>query len=138
MRDYNKVILMGNLTRDPEKKSFEGGKQVTNFTIAVNRKWIGPEGQEAKEVSFIDCQSWGKQGETIATYFFKGNPIFIEGRLKQDTWIDKDTQKKQSRLRVVVDHFSFLDSKKSDESIPVVAGNDVCDEGAADSDFDAL
>lgn len=137
MRDYNKVILMGNLARDPEKKSFDGGKQVTNFTIAVNRQWVGPEGQEAKEVSFIDCQSWGKQGETIATYFSKGSHIFIEGRLKQDTWTDKETQKKQSRLRVVVEHFSFLDSKKSGDSIPAVAGNS-SDNEMSDADFDAL
>ena len=142
MRDYNKVILMGNLVQDPELKEFNGGKkQVTNFVVAVNRTWTGPEGQEANEVAFIDCEIWGKLAKTVANHFFKGRPIFLEGRLKQEKWLDTTTQKKQSRLRVVVESFNFIDSKKSSENIiPTVAGNSECYEKAnvPDSEFDAL
>ena len=139
MRDYNKVILMGNLAQDPELKEFGSGKQVTNFVVAVNRTWTGPEGQEASEVVFINCESWGKQAKTISDHFSKGRPIFLEGRLKQDKWVDKDTQKKQSRLRVLVENFNFIDSKKSSESsIPAVAGNTGNNGEMTDSDFDAL
>jgi single-strand DNA-binding protein len=136
MRDYNKVILMGNLAQDPEMKTTAGSKQVTNFTIACNRSWTGPEGQESSEVSFIDCEIWGKAAKTIADHFSKGRPIFVEGRLKQETWTNKETQKKQSRLRVVVENFNFIDSKKSSDTIPAVAGN--TDGGMTDADFDAL
>lgn len=138
MRDYNKVILMGNFVQDPEFKTISGGKQVTNFVIAVNRSWIGPEGQEASEVAFIDCEVWGKLAKTISDHFSKGRPIFIEGRLKQDKWIDKETQKKQSRLRVVVENFNFIDSKKSSESIPACAGNEADSGKMTDADFDGL
>ena len=137
MRDYNKVILMGNFAQDPELKTIASDKQVTNFVIAVNHAWTGPEGQETTEVAFIDCEIWGKPAKTIADHFTKGRPIFIEGRLKQEKWVDKDTQKKQSRLRVVVEHFNFIDSKKSSEAIPACAGNS--SEGTmTDADFDAL
>lgn len=138
MRDYNKVILMGNFAQDPEMKTISGGKQVTNFVIAVNRSWTGPEGQEASEVSFIDCEVWGKLAKTVADHFSKGRPIFIEGRLKQEKWTDKDTQKKQSRIRVVVENFNFIDSKKSSESIPACAGNEGDNGDMTDADFDAL
>ena len=135
MRDYNRVILMGNLSQDPELKTTAANKTVTNFTVATNRSWIGPEGQEASEVSFIDCEVWGKQAQTIKDYFHKGRPIFVEGRLKQETWVNKETQKKQSRLRVVVESFNFIDSKKSEDSIPACAGNT---SSITDEDFDAL
>ena len=126
MRNYNKVILMGNLAQDPEYKELNGGKQVTNFVIAVNRTWNGPQGEESSEVSFIDCEIWGKLAKTIADHFSKGRPIFIEGRLRQDKWIDKETQKQKSKLRVVAENFNFIDSKKtsdSGETVPVAAGN---------------
>jgi len=135
MRDYNKVILMGNLAQDPELKTTQYGKIVANFTIAVNRKWVGPEGQDSGEVSFIDCEIWGKQAQVVKDYFSKGRPIFLEGRLKQETWTNKDTNKKQSRLRVVVDSFNFVDSRKSADSIPACAG---AGSDITDDDFDAL
>lgn len=139
MRDYNKVILMGNFAQDPEFKTIAGNKQVTNFVIAVNRSWTGPEGQESNEVAFIDCEIWGKSAKTIADHFSKGRPIFLEGRLKQEKWVDKETQKKQSRLRVVVDNFNFIDSKKSSEdAIPACAGNSDTPSTMTDADFDAL
>jgi len=137
MRDFNKVIIMGNMARDPELKELKGGKQVTSFAVACNRSWTGPEGQEVTEVAFIDCEIWGKQAKTISDHFSKGRPILVEGHLKQDSWVDKDTQKNRSRLLVSVETFNFVDSKKSSEAIPAVAGNSA-DGGMNNSDFDAL
>ena len=131
MSDLNRIYLVGNLVKDPEMKDIgTGGNKVTNFTIASNRSWTGPEGQKTEEVSFLDCVAYGKRAETINTYFSKGRKILIDGRLKQEKWTDKDTQKMQSRIRVVVESFHFMDSKKADEtcpaseSIPAAAGNE--------------
>lgn len=126
MWNYNKVVLMGNLAQDPEFKELEGNKQVTNFVIAVNRVWKGPEGEEHTEVSFIDCEIWGKSAKAVADHFYKGRPIFIEGRLKQEKWTDKETQKQRSKTRVVAENFVFVNAKKtsdSGEAIPAAAGN---------------
>ena len=111
---------------------------MTNFTIAVNRSWINPDGQKVSEVSFIDCETWSKQAQTVKDHFYKGRPIMVEGRLKQETWTDKETQKRQSKLRVVVENFTFVDSKKSSEPapdgcIPANVGG-----GLTDDDFDVL
>ena len=132
MRNYNKVILMGNLSQDPEYKEISSTNRVTNFTIAVNRTWTGPEGQEGEEVSFIDCMAYGGLSKTIADHFSKGRPIFVEGRLKQEKWTDKDTGKKQSRVRVVVESFIFVDAKKSSNAKLISAagnGDDTTIEG---------
>ena len=139
MRDYNKVILMGHLSQDPEYKELSGTNKVANFTIAVNRQWTNSEGDEMQQVSFIDCMAFGGRGKTIADHFTKGRPIFVEGRLKQEKWTDKETGKKQSKLRVVVENFSFIDSKKSPttDTIPPEAGNDG-EEMSEEEKFDAL
>ena len=105
---FNKVILMGNLTRDPETRTTPSGQSVTNFSIAVNRSWVGKDGQKQEETSFIECDAWGPRGETIAKYFTKGRQILVSGRLRQDSWDDKDTGKKRSAIRVVVEEFSFV------------------------------
>jgi len=105
---FNKVILMGNLTRDPETRTTPSGQSVTNFSIAVNRSWVGKDGQKQEETSFIECDAWGPRGETIAKYFGKGRQILVMGRLRQDSWEDKDTGKKRSAIRVVVEEFSFV------------------------------
>lgn len=139
MSSYNKVILMGNLAQDPEYKEISSTNRITNFVVAVNRTWKGPEGEEGKEVSFVDCAAYGARAKAIADYFSKGRPIFIEGRLKQDKWKDKETGKDRSRIRVVVEQFNFIDSKKTEaEAIPAAAGNcEDSDDSDAD-DFDAL
>jgi single-strand DNA-binding protein len=127
MSDFNRVYLVGNLVKDPEMKNIGSSNKVTNFTIASNRNWTGPEGQKMEEVSFIDCVAYGKRGETINTYFSKGRKILLEGRMKQEKWTDKDTQKTQSRLRVIVEQFHFMDSKKSEAAgscVPAEAGGD--------------
>ncbi len=110
MPSYNKVLLMGNLTRDVQLKSTSGGQSVADIAIAVNRKFKTKDGQEREEVTYVDCECWGPRAEVIAKYFSKGKPIFIEGRLKLDSWEDKEG-KKQSKLRVVVENFQFIDSK---------------------------
>jgi single-strand DNA-binding protein len=111
MASFNKVILAGNLTRDPELRYTPKGTAVARLTLAVNRTYTSGEGGEKKEeVSFVDVDAWGRQAEVISQYMKKGRPLLVEGRLKQDTWEDKNTKQKQSKLKVVLESFSFIDS----------------------------
>ena len=112
MPNLNKVMLMGNLTRDPEIKYTPKGTAIANFGIAVNRTYTPEGGEKREEVTFIDLEAWGRTAEVIGEYFKKGKPIFIEGRLKLDQWDDKTSGKKMSKLRVVVDSFEFLGSRE--------------------------
>lgn len=105
-KGFNKVILMGNLTRDPETRQTPNGQSVTNFSLAVNRTWKGQDGQTQEQVSFIDCVAWGKTGEIIAQYMQKGRPILVSGRLDQRSW-DQDGQKR-SKVEVIVEDFNFV------------------------------
>ena len=105
---FNKVILMGNLTRDPELKSTASGQSVANFSIAVNRVYNDRDGNRQEDTAFIECESWGKTAETISKYLSKGRQLLVEGRLRQDSWEDKETGKNRSQLRVVVESFSFV------------------------------
>ncbi len=108
MSSFNKVILMGNLTRDPEMRVTPGGLSICKFTVAVNRKFKMQTGEEREEVAFIDVDTFGKQAETISKFFTKGKGILVEGRLKQDKWEDKNTKEKRSKLMVVMESFSFV------------------------------
>ncbi|MGC8553049.1 MAG: single-stranded DNA-binding protein [Phycisphaerae bacterium] len=110
MPNVNKVFLMGNLTRDPQVSYLPSQTAVCEIGLAINRNWTAQDGQKKEEVTFVDCSAFGKTAETIGKYLKKGRPIFIEGRLKYDTWEDKEG-KKRSRLRVVVDQFQFVDSR---------------------------
>jgi single-strand DNA-binding protein len=111
MTGFNKVILAGNLTRDPETRYTPSGTAITKFGLAVNRKWKDSQtGEMREEVTFVDVDSFGKQAETIGNYLKKGRPILVEGRLKLDQWTDNQTQQKRSRLGVVLESFTFLDS----------------------------
>jgi single-strand DNA-binding protein len=111
MNGFNKVILAGNLTRDPELRYTPSGTAIAKFGLAVNRKWKDSQTNEMREeVTFIDIDAFGKQAETIGQYLKKGRPILLEGRLKLDQWDDKQTQQKRSKLGVVLESFSFLDS----------------------------
>jgi single-strand DNA-binding protein len=115
MANFNKVILAGNLTRDPELRYTPKGTAVARITLAVNRTYTSSEGGEKKEeVSFVDVDIWGRQAEVISQYMKKGRPLLVEGRLKQDTWEDKNTKQKQSKLKVVLESFSFIDSNRGD------------------------
>ena len=108
MASYNKVFLMGNLTRDPQVKHLPSQMVVTEFGLAVNRRYKTATGEDKEEVAFVDCTAFGRQAETISQYCTKGKPIFVEGRLKFDTWDDKQGQGKRSKLTVVVENFQFL------------------------------
>jgi len=118
---YNKVILMGNLTRDPEMRYTPGGTPVTEFGLAVNRRYTTKDGQQKEEVAFVDITAWGKQAEVIHQYMKKGRRIFLEGRLVFDSWTSSDGQKR-SKLRVRLDNFVFLGSRQdageSQEPLP--------------------
>ena len=114
MANFNKVILAGNLTRDPELRYTPKGTAVARITLAVNRTWKGESGESKEEVSFVDVDIWGRQAEVISQYMKKGRPLLVEGRLKQDTWEDKNTKQKQSKLKVVLESFSFIDSNRGE------------------------
>ena len=111
MASFNRVILAGNLTRDPELKYTPKGTAVAKIGLAVNRVYSTESGEKKEEVTFIDVEAWGRQAETLAQYMKKGRPLLIEGRLKLDTWEDKNTHQKQSKLKVVLESFSFIDSR---------------------------
>lgn len=109
MANFNKVILAGNLTRDPELRYTPKGTAIAKFGLAINRNWTGEDGQKREEVTFVDVDCFGKQAEVISQYLRKGRPVLVEGRLKLDQWDDKQTGQKRSRLGVVLESFSFLD-----------------------------
>jgi single-strand DNA-binding protein len=107
--NYNKVMLMGNLTRDVEMRHTSGNNAVAQIGLAVNRRYTTGDGEKREETTFVDCEAWGKTAETMAKYLAKGRPVFIEGRLKLDQW-EKDGQK-FSKLRVVIENFQFIGGK---------------------------
>ena len=108
---FNKTILMGNLTRDPEIRSLPSGATVTNFGLAVNETWTDKaSGEKREEVCFVDVDAWGRQGEVVLEYFSKGKPILIEGKLKFRTW-EADDGGKRSKHSVTLDRFSFVGSR---------------------------
>ena len=112
MASYNKVLLLGNLTRDPEMRVTPKGTAVCQFGLAVNRQFKDDSGQMREEVTFVDLEAWGKQAETIAKYMTKGRPLFVEGRLKFDQWDDKATGQKRSKLKVVLENFQFIGGRE--------------------------
>ncbi len=112
MPNYNKVMLMGNLTRDIEVKFTPNNQAVANIGLAVNRRYRTKEGEDREETTFVDCEAWGRTAEIMQKYLTKGRPVFIEGRLKLDQWQDKEGNKR-SKLRVVVENFVFVDSRGS-------------------------
>jgi|SRR5579862_907619 len=115
MASFNKVILLGNLTRDPELRYTPQGAAVCEFALALNYVYTNKQtGQKVEEVSFIDLVAWGKTGETIAEYMKKGRQILVEGRLKQDRWESQDG-KKMSKVRVTVESFQFVGSRPGGE-----------------------
>jgi single-strand DNA-binding protein len=108
MANLNKVMLIGNLTRDPELRVTPKGTAICTFSIAVNRKFKDDSGGEREEVTYVDIEAWGKSGENISKYCTKGRPLFVEGRLRLDQWEDKNTKEKRSRMKVVLENFQFL------------------------------
>lgn len=111
MATLNRVLLIGNLTRDPELRYTQGGQAVAEFGLAVNREFKAESGERKEEVCFVDCLAWAKQAEVIHRYLKKGRPVFLEGRLQYDTWEAK-TGEKRAKHRVVVERFEFLDGAR--------------------------
>lgn len=107
MANYNKVLLMGRLTRDPELRYTQGGTAVAEFSIAINRTFKTAEGERREEATFVDVTVWRRQAETCAEYLGKGRSVFVEGRLELDKWETQEGQKR-SKLRVVADNVQFL------------------------------
>ena len=107
MANFNKVILAGNLTRDPELRYTPKGMAICKFGLAINRNWTTESGEKKEEVTFVDIDAFGRQAETIAQYLKKGGGLMIEGRLRLDQWDDKQTGQKRSKLGVVVEGFQF-------------------------------
>jgi single-strand DNA-binding protein len=113
MSSYNKVLLMGNLTKDPEIKTIGSGSTLANVSIAVNRRYTGSNGEKKEEVTYVDIAFWGKQAEVFGRLGIrKGTPIFVEGRLQLDSWEDKQTGQKRSRLKVVGENFQLFGARK--------------------------
>ena len=112
MANFNKVLLMGNLTRDPEVRYTPKGTAIAQIGLAVNRQWTTETGEKKEEVTFVDVEVWGRQAETIGQYMSKGRPLFVEGRLKLDQWDDKESGQKRSKLKIVCENFQFLGAPK--------------------------
>src|SRR5918996_916420 len=108
MASFNKVILLGNLTRDPEVRYTPKGTAVTELGMAVNRVYTAENGEKREETTFVDVTLWGRTAEIAGEYLKKGRPVFIEGRLQLDTWDDKQTGQKRTKLRVVGESMQLL------------------------------
>src|SRR6266481_5070533 len=118
MANLNKVYLMGNLTRDPEIRYTPKGTAVADAGIAINRIYKGEDGEKKEDVTFVDITFWGRQAEIAQEYLRKGRPVFIEGRLQLDTWDDRQTGQKRSRLRVIAENLQMLGSRDRAEGTP--------------------
>jgi single-strand DNA-binding protein len=111
MASYNRVILLGNLTRDPELRYLQNGMAVTDIGLAVNERRKNANGEWIEEVTFVDVTLWGRTAEIAGEYLSKGSPALFEGRLKMDSWDDKQTGQKRSKLKVVGDRMQLLGAK---------------------------
>lgn len=114
MANFNKVMLMGNITRDPELKYLPSNTAVAEFGMAINRSWTDAHGQKKEEVTFVDCSVFGKLAEVLGQYKKKGDPLFIEGRLKLEQWEAQDGSKR-SKMKVIVEGFQFLNRGESQQ-----------------------
>ena len=111
MANMNKVILMGNLTRDPELKTLPSGNKVCDFGLAVNRSYTTQSGEQREETTYVELSCFGRGGEVITQYCHKGSPLFVEGRLRYDSW-ENDQGEKRSKLNVIVENFQLLPDGK--------------------------
>lgn len=122
MANLNRVLLIGNLTRDPEIRYTPKGTAVAEIGIAINRVFTGEDGEKREEVTFVDVTLWSRLAELAEQYLKKGRPVFIEGRLQLDSWDDKQTGQKRSRLRVIAENLQFLGSRGEGEP-PATGGS---------------
>ena len=121
MSSFNKVILLGNLVADPELRVTQNGHSIAKFTLAINRSFITKEGDQRDEVSYVSIDAFGKQADTISNYLSKGNPILVEGRLRQDRW-ETQQGEKRTKLVVALESFRFV-GQKNDSSVDPVDKN---------------
>lgn len=115
MANLNKIQLIGNLTRDPELRHTPKGTAVAEISIAINRAWVDASGTKQEETTFVEITFWGKTAEIAQKYLSKGRGVYIEGRLQLDTWDDKDTGKKRSKLKVIGENLQFLPDGRGGE-----------------------
>jgi single-strand DNA-binding protein len=108
MASFNKVILLGNLTRDPEVRYTPKGTAVTDLGLAVNRTYTADNGEKREEVTFVDVTFWGRTAEVAGEYLKKGRPVFVEGRLQLDSWDDKQSGQKRTKLKVIGENMQML------------------------------
>jgi len=136
---FNKVIIAGHLTRDPELRYTPKGTAVAGCCVAVNHTWSTPEGERREEVSFVDFDSWGKLAENLCQYKKKGEPVLVEGRLKLETWDDKETGQKRSKLKVVAENVVFLGSKpeNGERRAPAQRGQRAVENPQPDAEYGA-
>lgn len=118
MSSFNKVILMGNLTRDPDIKYTPKGTAICDIGLAINRTYSTDSGEKREEVTFVDVTLWGRVAEIIGEYCKKGRPLFVEGRLQLDTWDDKQSGQKRSKLKIIGENIQLLGGRDSDERSP--------------------
>ena len=135
MSSYNKVILVGNLTRDLELRFTPQGTAVAEFGIAINETWKDKSGQKQESVSFFDCTLFGKSAEGLADYLKKGRKILVDGKLRQDRWQDEKTGQNRSKIKILVDRVTFLGGAK-DGGSKEASGEAVPADTSASDDMD--
>lgn len=135
MSSYNRVTLIGNLTRNPELRKTKSGNPVTELGLALNRVWQNENGQKQEEVTFVDVTLWGRNAENAAQYLQKGRSVLVEGRLQLETWQDKQSGQDRSKLKVVADHIQFLGG--SQEHAAASAGEETAGSRAASRSDDS-
>jgi single-strand DNA-binding protein len=116
MANLNRVFIIGNCTRDPEMRYTPKGVALAEIGVAVNRTWKSETGDKQQETTFIDCTLWGRLAEIAGQYLKKGSPCMIEGRLQMDTWDDKQTGQKRSKLKVIAEHLQLLGSRSESDA----------------------
>ena len=137
MPSLNRVLIMGTLTRDPEIKYLPKGTAVATIGLAINRNYTADSGEKREEVTFVDVELWGKQAELAGEHLAKGKPVFIEGRLKLDTWDDKSTGQKRSKMKVVGENMQFLHQRTQTDGPKQPAGGQRTQRPTRDPDLDA-
>ena len=111
MSDFNKVIIIGNLTRDPETRTMPNGTAICKIGLASNRDYMAADGTKRQDAVFVDCDAFGKTAEAMQKWLKKGRKVLVEGRLKLDQWDDKETGQKRSRMGIVVESFNFVGAR---------------------------
>lgn len=125
MINLNKALVAGNMTRDPELRDTKSGTKVASIAIAINRHWKDKDGNPQQETDYEDITAYGKQAETISKYFKKGDPIFVEGRLKTEKWEDKDGNPRSKKI-IILENFKFFNmGKKKQEELKGVKEDDL-------------